>query len=77
MGESLILGLLAGRSATQSHLAQREGEKGNKQYGRMRGGKGGEGGQGGEGVEGGEGGGGGGEVWGEGTKCSLPPVESD
>ena len=70
MGESLILGLLAGRSATQSHSAQREGEKGNKQYGRIRGGKGGKGGEGGEGGVGGGG-------WGEGTKCSLPPVESD
>ena len=62
MGESLILGLLAGRSATQSHSDLREGENG-KQGRQAR--------------------------WGdlgnltnedreeegEGTKCSLPPVD--
>ena len=59
MGESLILGLLAGRSATQSHSDLREGENGKQgrqaRWGDLTN----------EDREEEE----------EGTKCSLPPVD--
>ena len=69
MGESLILGLLAGRSATQSHSDLREGENGKQ--GRQA--RWGGGDLTNEDREGGEREGGAREE--EGTKCSLPPVD--
>ena len=63
MGESLILGLLAGRSATQSHSDLREGENG-KQGRQARWGGGDLTNEDREEEE---------EE--EGTKCSLPPVD--